>query len=271
VDLTVVIPVLNQVEYTRTCLEGLRLNGITDQQIVIVDNASTDGTAEFLRTCAKVRVIRNASNRGCAGAWNQGVCAAPATWTIILNNDVLLPEGWLGGLIGFAESQRMGIVSPASCEGTMDYDFPQHARQFVARMARATRYGIANGACFMVHRRLFETMGLFDDDPRLGGYEDDEFFRRARQRGFRLAITGSSFMHHFGSITQKAIKANLSTAAISLGDRAYYREKYHLTWWKRQRSRLFNKARAAFWRVSERWRFGSTLLSGRQDGQFIWR
>jgi GT2 family glycosyltransferase len=190
---------------------------------------------------------------------------------VILNNDVLIPQGWLAGLLGFAEEQRIDVVSPAICEGVMDYDFPFYAQQFMQRMARAKRHGTAYGPCFMVRRKVFDTAGLFDDDIRLGGYEDDEFFRRSRQKGFQLAVTGRSFLHHFGSVTQKAIKAAMNQPKASLGDRAYYREKYKLNWFRRQRSRLYNRARANFWRLSERWRYRYTLVSRRQNGAFIWR
>ncbi len=270
-DLVVVIPVLNQVQYTQSCLDGLRGDGVADTQIVIVDNGSTDKTAEFLATHPDVRAIHNQANRGCGAAWNQGVRAFPATWTVILNNDVLIPKGWSAGLLRFAQAEHVDIVSPASCEGAMDYDFPAHAGQFMEKMAGAKRCGIANGSCFMVHRRVFDTVGLFDEDPRLGGYEDDEFFRRSRQNSFRLAITGHSFVHHFGSVTQKAIKATMGKSDASLGDRAYYRKKYRLTWVKRQRSHLYKNLIKHFWRLSERSRYGYTLLSSRADGRFIWR
>jgi N-acetylglucosaminyl-diphospho-decaprenol L-rhamnosyltransferase len=271
VDLVIIIPVLNQVHYTRTCLENLSADGITDAQILVVDNGSTDETAEFLATRPDVRVIRNDANHGCAAAWNQGVKSSPATWTVILNNDVLIPKDWLAGLRQFAEADGVDVVSPASCEGPMDYDFAAHARQFMHTMAGVKRRGIANGACFMVHRRVFDAIGLFDADPRLGGYEDDEFFRRARQNGFRLAVTGRSFIHHFGSVTQKAIKKTMGKPNASLGDRAYYRKKYKLTWIKRQRSHLYKDFMKHYWRLTERSRYGYTLLSSRRDAQFIWR
>lgn len=271
VDLAIVIPVLNQAHYTRACLDGLRANHIPDSRIVVVDNASTDETPEFLGTRRELQVIRNETNRGCGGAWNQGVRALTAQWTVILNNDVLLPENWLTGMMNFAETNHVQVVSPASCEGPMDYDFPGYAKKFMEKMARVSRRGIANGACFMVKREVFEAIGLFDDDPRLGGYEDDEFFRRARARQFRIAITGASFLHHYGSVTQKALKADLGLPQISLGDRAYYRQKYGLNWFKRQGSRVRNKVRANFWRWRERALFGCTILSSRREGRFIWR
>jgi GT2 family glycosyltransferase len=270
-DVAIVIPVFNQVEYTEMCLDSLRAAGVKDSQIVVVDNASTDGTVRLLAERPELNVIRNSTNHGCGYAWNQGVGASPADWTVLLNNDVLVPPGWLEGLLAFAEEENCDIATPAICNGENDYDFAAYARQFMKKMARVKRRGTASGVCFMVHRRVFDAKGLFDDDPRLGGYEDDEFFRRSRQAGFRLAITGRSFLHHFGSVTQKAIKAGMNRPEASLGDRAYYRKKYGLTWFKRHRLRWQNQARTALWRARERLRYGCTLISDRKDGAFLWR
>jgi N-acetylglucosaminyl-diphospho-decaprenol L-rhamnosyltransferase len=269
---SIVIPVFNQWPYTAACLQGLRSSGAAEGSIVVVDNASTDDTAKNLAAYSGINVIRNNTNRGCAGAWNQGVQEFPAEWTVLLNNDVLIPPRWLDGLISFAEEERIDVVSPAMCEGQQDYDFEDYSRHFMEAMAQVKRQGIAFGVCFMVRRRVFEALGLFDDDPHLGGYEDDEFFRRCRKNGFRLAVTGRSFLHHFGSITQKSIKDSLKkTDRYTLGDKAYYREKYGLTWVKRRRERCREKLLMTAGRLTERTRYGRTLWSGRRDGGFIWR
>ena len=59
---------------------------------------------------------------------------------------------------------------------------------------------------FMVHRRVFDAAVFFDKDPKLGGYEDDEFFRRVRRAGFRLAITGRAFAIISAAQPKKASK-----------------------------------------------------------------
>jgi N-acetylglucosaminyl-diphospho-decaprenol L-rhamnosyltransferase len=269
-DVAIVIPVFNQAHYTTQCLDSLHSAGVADSSVFVVDNASTDETPACLAARSQIHVIRNSTNRFCS-AWSQGARAAgPATWTVVLNNDVLIPRGWLEGLTQFAEQEGFDVVSPALCEGQQDYDFTTHATQFMAKMAHARRRGLANGACFMVHRRVFDAIGYFDEDPRLGGYQDDEFFRRCRQNGFRLALTGRSFLHHFGSVTQKAVVARMDQPGVSLGDRSYYRQKYGLTWFKRQREGWFQKLVTAKWRLTERLRYGCTLISHREGRAFVW-
>jgi GT2 family glycosyltransferase len=265
-DITVVIPVFNQLRYTRDCVESLNQAGVSDAQIIVVNNHSTDGTADFLASRPAVRTIHNPENFGCGRAWTQGARLSTTDWTVIMNNDVLVPPGCLQGLVDCAEQKNIDVICPAMCEGPADYDFAQHATGFMQRMKNALRRGTAHGVCFMVHRRVFETIGHFDEDPKLGGYEDDEFFRRARRHRFRLATTGSAFIHHFGSITQNSIKEQSNGVIISLGDREYYRQKTGQTWLKRKACQTRDFLRGIWWQYTERLRYGRTLREQRIAG-----
>lgn len=266
-DVSIVIPVFNQLAYTRQCLESLGRAGVADGQIIVVNNASTDGTASFLARRPEIRTIHNPENRGCGFAWTQGAQLSDTTWTVVMNNDVLVPPGCLEGLISFAEGEKFDIVSPAMCEGEADYDFPTHAADFMRRLKDTYRGDVAHGVCFMVHRRVFEAIGYFDSDPKLGGYEDDEYFRRARGARLRLAMTGRAFLHHFGSITQKSIQAKNGPKRKSLGDRDYYRRKTGQTWLKRKIHQARQIVRGARWKRAELKNHGRTLWEKRADGR----
>jgi N-acetylglucosaminyl-diphospho-decaprenol L-rhamnosyltransferase len=271
VELAFVIPVFNQLQYTAQCLDSLMRSGVAAGSLVVVDNGSKDGTGEFLARQAHLRVLSNAANLGCAAAWNQGVEAAQSEWTIVLNNDVVVPPGFREGLLDFAREARCDIVSPALGEGELDYDLEAFAEDFVRRMKWARRWGTAFGVCFMVHRRVFEAIGLFDTLLGQAGYEDEDFFRRARRAGFRLAVTGRAYLHHFGSVTQKSVKSELGMAQSSrLGNRDYFRKKHGLNWLRRRLDRLQSKIRTAFWRLNEQRRGGGLTLHLRRTGG-VWR
>ena len=267
-DITITIPVFNQLHFTKQCVDSLNQAGIADDQIVIVNNASTDGTAEFLAGRPALRSIHNETNRGCAFAWSQGSKASTSTWTVVSNNDVVFAPDTFLELIHFAEENHADIASPAMCEGAADYDFPSYAASFMQTMSEVSRWGVASGSCFMVHRRVFEKIGFFDDDSKLGGYEDDEYFRRSRAAGFRLAISGRSFYHHFGGTTQKSIKASMNQPNMSLGDRTYYRKKTGQTWGKRKIAQIKHTVRISWWRNTERLRHRHTLHEKRIDGEW---
>jgi GT2 family glycosyltransferase len=265
--IAIVIPVWNQIAYTRLCLESLKKSRVAGAEIIVVDNGSTDETSVFLSGQADIRVITNPANAGCAAAWNQGVqAAADAEWILLLNNDVLLPAGWLAGLLSFARERKVDVASPALREGAADYDLDLYAREFVGEMSGVERPDVAHGICFMVHRKVFEAIGRFDENFRIGQFEDTDFFRRAVAAGFRLATTGGSLIHHFGSVTQDSVRTN-GPCAYEIENRAYYHKKWNLTWWKRVWFRHRNRMRDRVWRHREFSQHAHTLKERWEKGR----
>jgi GT2 family glycosyltransferase len=266
---TIVIPVHNQLHFTRQCLESLNAAGYPDTMIVVVDNASTDGTAEYLAARPNLRVIQNQENRACAAAWNQGFQASRTNWTLFLNNDVVVPRGWLEALLAFAEQDDAQIVSPAMAEGELDYNLQTYADDFMARMKDVVRRGTAFGAAFVVARAVFSAIGGFDEKFTRGGNEDDDFFWRARNAGFRLAVTGSSYFHHFGNMTQKVVVAvRGSHRAETIG---YFRAKWKTGWIQRRWQQMRRRVIEFWWAKTERLRYGHTLREQRIGGAVYFR
>jgi N-acetylglucosaminyl-diphospho-decaprenol L-rhamnosyltransferase len=264
---SVVIPVFNQLAYTKLCLETLGRHREGVREVIVIDNGSADGSGDWLAGIPWIQLVRNAENRGCAAGWNQGVAAATGEWIVVLNNDVLLPEGWLKGLLAGAAAHRLDVVTPGIREGEASYDLESWARAFVEKMRDALRPGVADGICFMVHRRVFDAVGTFDEHFRIGQFEDVDFFRRARDAGFRLGITGASFLHHFGSVTQKAIRKAPAGGGYLAENRAYYRKKWRLGWLRRQPEKWSLKARLFAWRWRERLATGRSLKETWVDGR----
>jgi GT2 family glycosyltransferase len=222
-----------------------------------------------LVTRPQLRRVTKTENRACAAAWNQGLQASATNWILFLNNDVLTPVGWLEKLVTFAEKSGASVVSPALGEGELDYDLASYAREFMTTMREVSRPHIEGGVAFLVHRRVFERVGGFDENFRKGGNEDVDFFWRAQAAGFTLATTGASYLHHFGSVTQTALKAERgSTRAETIG---YFRAKWKIGWAKRRWQRLQRKVRAAWWSWNERRQHGLTLLTTRAGGKIIHR
>lgn len=280
----IVIPVLNQLAYTQGCVRCLQPDLAAGVKVIVVDNGSTDETPQWLATQPALTVIRNDRNRGCAPAWNQGLLAAglsPTTapsagapaeevrntprtaggaeWVVVLNNDVLLPDGWLAALLGAAERHGLEVVCPAMRERDQNYDFARYAREFTARLGGVVRRGGAHGVCFAVRRAVFEAIGGFDEAFRIGQFEDADFFRRARRAGFRTGVVGACFMHHFGSVTQDALSNPKKERPYEAENRAHFRRKWKLGWARRRWEKATDGLRAWWWRTTERARFGHTL------------
>jgi N-acetylglucosaminyl-diphospho-decaprenol L-rhamnosyltransferase len=268
-DVTIVIPVFNQLHYTRQCLDSLNATGCDDSMIVVVNNASTDGTMEYLAGRPKLHIIHNPENRACAAAWNQGYDVHKTLWTVFLNNDTLLTAGWLENLAAFARRSAVSVACPARTDGDLDYDLEPHARAFTKKMQSVQRRNTAHGVCFMVAREVIEQAGRFDENFRKGGNEDLDFFWRARQAGFKLATTGCAYIHHFGSVTQLALIAERgSSRDETVG---YFRQKWKIGWPRRRWLQVSRRTLAAWRRTRERLRHGHTLVEKRKGGKTYYR
>jgi N-acetylglucosaminyl-diphospho-decaprenol L-rhamnosyltransferase len=128
-QVSLVIPVYNQLMHTMQCLESIQRLPDQAGDLIVIDNGSSDGTAEYLKG-RDLRVITNSVNLGCAKAWNQGVRASRGEVIGILNNDIVVTQGWLSALLTFMERTGCAIVSPAMREGPLDYELDRYAAEF---------------------------------------------------------------------------------------------------------------------------------------------
>jgi N-acetylglucosaminyl-diphospho-decaprenol L-rhamnosyltransferase len=261
---TVVIPVLNQLHYTQQCVESLLAGGTPVEALLVIDNGSTDDTAQWLASRPDVLSIHNRVNLGCGGAWTQGSLAANAEWVVLLNNDIVACPRAMDRMLDAAERHGLSVVSPALVEGPMDYDFASHAQAFCERMQGTLRKGWFHGVCFAVKRDVFEAIGFPDTDRRLGGREDVEFLVRCLRNDIAVGTVGDALLHHFGSITQKAIKQE--TGLKDLGDRRYFYNRVGMGWWDRKKFKNERRRNARGWVDAERARAGYSLHMLRQDG-----
>jgi GT2 family glycosyltransferase len=256
-SVSLVIALYNQVDYTRRCIESIVQYTPSPYELILIDNASTDGTAAHLRGVAAT-VITNQTNLGCAKAWNQGITASSGEVVGILNNDIVVTPGWIENLLLFMERGGHGIVCPSAREGPLNYNLHSYAKQFTAACASAVRRELY-APCMLIDRAVFDRIGLFDDGFSYGGCEDTDFRWRTEQAGFSVAMTGSVLIHHFSMVTQDSIKRT-ETAQYWNDNMAHFQRKWGRTirgnWFQRRWTDLRAKWRERYERV----RFGHALV-----------
>jgi GT2 family glycosyltransferase/tetratricopeptide (TPR) repeat protein len=213
---TIVILAWNAWESTQACLDSLSPTlGVRDQ-VIVVDNGSTDATARRLARYPWLEVVTNEENRGFALGCNDGAAVARHEVLVFLNNDTILSGRWLDPLIvPFDEDPTVGATGPRSnfvsgpqvAEGAsyLRGDMPG-MRRFARTWAQDHRGQTSEtqrlvGFCLAVRRDVFEQVGGFDSAYGIGGYEDDDLCRRVMASGHRLLITHESFVHHEGHRT----------------------------------------------------------------------
>lgn len=261
---SVVIPVLGQLHYTRQCIESLLATGVEAQDILVIDNASPDDTPAWLAAHPELRSVANRANIGCGGAWAQGSFLTDSSWVVLLNNDIIAGPRAMGAMLDAADRLGLDVVSPALLEGPLDYDFAEFAPRYLQAMGEQQRRDWFHGVCFAVRRRVFERIGFLDTDRKLGGHEDKEFLMRCLKEDVPVGTVGSAVLHHFGSITQSALKREL--ALKELGDHHYFYRKMGLGFVGRKLLKRRTRLQEEQWVEAERKAAGYTLHMLRKDG-----
>lgn len=195
---SIVIPVLNQASYTRAILD--QINSVkTPHEVIVVDNGSTDETPDILEEFG-VKVVRNGDNVGWAASLNQGAKAAQGTHIAFLNNDLILPDGWLETLL----SHREHVICPTYEQfGEVRDDFAAQNADLLAMKSevmdteRPGRHpkGFA-GFCFMLSREAWERVGAFDETFRYW-YADNDYWIRLKAMGYVPVMSRNVLIHHF--------------------------------------------------------------------------
>jgi GT2 family glycosyltransferase len=217
VDVSIIIPVFNQFEYTHACLASLQ--AVQEQprfEVVVVDDCSTDRTAEVIGQIRGVTYLRNDSNSGFIASCNTGAKMARGKYLVFLNNDTLVKAGWLTALLDtFKEELRAGIVGSKLLypDGRL-----QEAGGIIWRDASGWNYGkfddpgkpeynylrdvdYCSAAALMVPKALFESAGGFDSQYAPGYYEDTDLAFKVRQAGYRVLYQPLSEVIHYEGAT----------------------------------------------------------------------
>jgi GT2 family glycosyltransferase len=209
----------NAADFTRLAVESIRAVTRYPHEIIVVDNGSDEPTLRVLESLAAdhgVRVVHNGSNLGFGGGMNVGMAHARGDVVVILNNDVIVTEGWLEDMIGALESRRtVGCTAPRSNQVASEQilavpyadDVAMHRFAAERRRALQGRGYVAHrvvGFCLCLDRKVIDEIGGFDPRYGLGNFEDDDLAVRIRAAGWGIFVCDDVFIHHFGSISFKA-------------------------------------------------------------------
>ena len=213
---SVVIPNFNGKDYLRPCIESILASPNKPDEIIIVDNASTDGSLDTISEFAPgLKIIRHDENLGFTGAVNHGITASRNPYIYLLNNDTKVEPDAIENLVKTMDSDEK-LFSLGSLMLSMDKpDVVDNAGDYYNLLgyARARgngksrfNYAVDNprdtfSACAgaaMYRARVFNEIGLFDD-RHFAYLEDVDIGYRARIYGYKNAVLGSSVVYHKGS------------------------------------------------------------------------
>jgi GT2 family glycosyltransferase len=207
---SIIIPVWNQLGYTRLAVDYLIRNTTGPYELVIVDNGSRPEVKAWfdsIMTLADINYIRNDRNMGPIAAINQGFRAAKYGWLAVIHNDVVVFEkDWLGkiivvmekdptiglaGLAGRREIYRTGCVNEASLKHNLrnEEDLGPAMEEEVAPVA------VVDGLCFVLNRKLLEKIPGLDEGYGYMHCYDLDLSLQGIEAGFRNVVVKVEAMH----------------------------------------------------------------------------
>jgi GT2 family glycosyltransferase len=213
---SIIIPVFNNWRYTYACLQAIRERSGDDlaYEVMIADDGSTDDTQIMLERMRGIQVLKNTTNLGFIRNCNNAVKHARGKYVVLLNNDTEVQSDWLIPLVEvFERCRHVGMVGGRLlyADGRI-----QEAGGIILQDGWGHPYGRgANpasyefnyvkevdcliGACLMVEKNVFLSLGGFDEAFAPAFYEEFDLAFTLRQHGFKIMYQPASGILHFGS------------------------------------------------------------------------
>ncbi len=221
---SVIIPNWNGKHFLQPCLDSLAAQTHPAIEVIIVDNASADGSQEYIKAnYPDVRLIELSENRGFTGACNAGMEAAQGEYVSLLNNDTEVDPGWAAAVVdAFERYEDVGIVASKM----LLFDKRDHfhtAGDFFTVEGRAGNRGVwqkddgqfdeeeyvfsACGGSSAYRKTTLDEVGLLDDDFFFS-MEDVDLAWRAQLAGWRVLYTPAAIVYHHLSATGGGVTAS---------------------------------------------------------------
>ncbi|WJD64039.1 glycosyltransferase [Pseudomonas kurunegalensis] len=240
--ISVVVVTYNNLELTKACLSSLdEYTDYNNFEIIVVDNASADGSPDYLREWASEggnrRLILNEDNLGFAAGNNVGLAVADGDYLVLLNNDTYVTPGWLSTLYRHLERDpTLGIIGPVTNNIGNEAKIQIHYSSMEEMLAASSQYTRANIGkthklhtaaffCVMFPRAIYEAVGPLDEAFGRGFFEDDDYCRRIQQLGRSVACAEDVFIHHHLSASFNKLRS-ADRQALFEQNKALYEAKW---------------------------------------------
>jgi len=217
---TIIILTWNGLAYTKRCLETLRRRTtFPDYEVVVVDNGSTDGTVEYLRSLPWLRLLENGRNLGFAKGNNRALeeCGDDCDFVLLNNDTEIIQTEWLSrlqataygapqiGIVGARLRRRDGMLQHAGTYMPIETFWGQQVGAGERDINQFNDDAEVEGvvfACSYIKRAVYERVGPLDEDY-FNYFEDSDYCLKARSHGFKVVCCGSAtVIHHENTSTR---------------------------------------------------------------------
>jgi len=212
--INIVIEAYNNLTYTKLCIESLYKNtSHIDFELIMINNGSNDGTAEYFSTLEKARIITFSQYAGTAKAFNEALKHANGEYILFTHNNIIFTHNWLDNLITCIKShKKTGMAVPASNLDTNSQQVGLYYKNLEEMYEAAKNYNSSDpdkweerlklaAYVFLTGTELVKKLGGFTGYYFHCGFEEADLCFRMRRAGYKLIFAGDTYVHHFGLST----------------------------------------------------------------------
>ena len=197
--LSIITLTCNKIEYTKKYIQSL-YTYTKDFELILVDNGSTDGTAEYLKQLQKkqnnIKVIFNSENLGFAKGNNQGIEIAQGEYIGFLNNDILLYPNWFEECEKVFKNKKAAFVAPRHINPHYHLTNEKDYIKFFHKNFNYTKsfeksFDECVFSCVITTRNVIDNIGKFDENYKQAFFEDNDFKYRAINSGYDVYVANT--------------------------------------------------------------------------------
>ncbi len=231
---SIIILTYNQLQFTKECIYSIRkFTSQENYELIVVDNASTDGTVEWLQVQPDILLVKNTKNEGFPRGCNQGIKKAKGENILLLNNDVVVTAHWLTNLLRCLYARKdTAAVGPVTNNASYYSTIPIHYSDLQEMQEFADLNNQSDekkweerlkliGFCMLIKKIVLKEIGFLDERFTPGNYEDDDLSLRMCKEGYKLYLCKDTFIHHYGSVSWAEDVSNFSLV-LNENDKKFY-------------------------------------------------
>lgn len=248
--LTIGIPIHNQIDYVRECINSIYRNTTINFKLILIDDNSNNECSEYLRSMRNdsqnILLIRNSTTKGFPHNCNLIISNTKSPYICILNSDTIVTQDWIEPMLhNLRRDPRCMMVGPSTSYGiAKNYD--KVAQQLNENFSRRFDMTIGeidafasknhdenfnlfeeteylNGFCMVFKYNIVREIGFFDTIFGLGSREEVQYIDRIRMAGYRVKWVKDSYVHHFGHRSFK--QANVDDIKLWSKNKAIYQNQ----------------------------------------------
>ncbi len=208
----IILPVCDQYEFTKKCVENILKNADTQHRLIIINNGRNPETRNFLEELSRNKdvettIVHNDRNIGWVKALNQGIELSLAPYVCFQNSDTIVTPGWLRKMIDILQSQEnFGMINPTWEGRPRDMEIDRYGsmlEKLNSKLYIETDW--CRGFSTVIKRAVIEKIGKVDERYGLGYLDDVDYSIRAIEAGFSCIRALDTYVYHEGNVTANKV------------------------------------------------------------------